>query len=368
MATLVNDLASINVSKKINIADHLVEAARASGCSPFSMAFDYLKLRQKRGKLKFYEYFLYELYNKELWSETEREEFVSAHIHWPLANACNNQNWWAVTEDKWLSDRFLKQNGIPIPETLAVFDTTARRYGETPKLSSAKDLQEFLSNQLFPLFAKPICGIWSAGALRISGHTETHVLLDNEPPITFEEFADTTLKDTPYIFQSCLVSHAFFDGITEAIPTVRCLNIIDDDSLSVPYALLKLPRNGNIADNFWRPGNLLCNLDPETGEVLGIAAVTDGRRQELEALPDAERAFIGETLPFWDDLKKLNAEVSLLHAENHFSSTDIAITKDGPVVVEVNNGCAFELVQIGTGKGFLDAQMTAFFRKHGASI
>ena len=57
--------------------------------------------------------FLYELYSKELWSETEREEFVSAHIHWPLVNAFNNQTWWAVTEDKWLSDRFLKQNGIP---------------------------------------------------------------------------------------------------------------------------------------------------------------------------------------------------------------------------------------------------------------
>ena len=73
-------------------------------------------------------------------------------------------------------------------------------------------------------------------------------------------------------------------------------------------------------------------------------------------------------MPHWDSLRKLNAEVALLHAENHFGSTDIAITKDGPVVVEVNNGCAFELMQIGTGRGFLDEQMLAFFRKHGAKI
>ena len=369
MTVLTQDITTITGKDKVNVSAQLVNAARASGRSPFSLAFDYLKLRKKPGKLKFYEYLQYELYDQERWSKSEREEFVSAHIHWPLVSACNNHQWWALSEDKWLSACFLEQNSMPIPKTLAVYDSGVRGYGETPKLTSASDLKSFLSDHASsPIFAKPIGGMWSAGVLRISGHTDTHVILDGIEPQTYEELAETTLADTPYIFQECLTQHGFYDGITDATATVRCLNIIDENGLSVLHTLLKLPRQGNIADNIWRPGNLLCNLDSETGEVLGIVSVKDGRRVELDALPDSDRAFIGETLPFWEELRKLNADVALLHAENHYGSTDIALTPDGPVVVEVNNSCAFELIQLGTGAGFLDARMTAFFRKHGAKI
>ncbi len=365
MTALEQDVSEIQSKEKINVSSHLVQAARASGRSPFALTIDFLKLRRKRGKLRFYEYFLYELYDRERWSDSEREEFVSAHIHWPLVNPCNNRNWWAITEDKWLSTCFLDYNGLPAPETLAVFDRSARQYGQAPKLINAQDLKSFLSaHASFPIFAKPTGGMWSAGALRISGQTDTHVILDGMEPQTYEEFADNALGEVPYLFQDCLKPHSFYDGITDAIATVRSLNIIDDNKLSVPFTMLKLPLAGNIADNFWRPGNLLCNLDPETGEVKNIASVENGVRVELNALPDSSRVLIGEVLPCWSELRRLNEEIALLHAENHYGSTDIALTADGPVAVEVNNGCAFELVQIATGKGFLDEKMTTFFRKH----
>lgn len=369
MTAFAQDVTLIEGKEKIDVAGHLADARRASGRNSFSLALDYLKLRKKRGKLRMYEYFLYDLYQPERWTEQEREEFASAHIHWPLVNACNNTQWWALTEDKWLSSCFLEHNGIPTPQTIAVFDRTARHYGATPKLSDADTLKSFLTAHApYPIFVKPIGGLWSAGALRISAQTETHVILDGHEPQTFEEMAKTTLGDMPYIFQNCLTPHSIFDGITDAVPTVRSLNIIDDNKLSVPHCVLKLPRGTNIADNFWRPGNLLCHLDADTGLVLGMVSVVDGRRIELDHLPDSTRAFIGETLPHWDALKKLNRDIALLHAGNNFGSTDIALTDEGPVAVEVNNGCAFELVQMATGKGFLDDRMVAFFRKHGAKI
>ena len=57
----------------------------------------------------------------------------------------------------------------------------------------------------------------------------------------------------------------------------------------------------------------------------------------------------------------MNAKVALMHASNRFASTDMALTADGPVVVEVNNGCAFELIQIATDQGLLTDGMLAFF-------
>lgn len=365
MTAFAQDVLAVKSKEAPNVSSLLVEVARRTGRSPFSLAFDFFKLRKKRGKLRFYEYFLYELYDRERWSDIEREEFVSSHVHWPLVNACNNSQWQALTEDKWLSACFLEHNRLPVPKTLAVFDRSARQFGGTPKLTNAEDLKSFFSTHgSCSVFAKPIVGMWSAGAMRISGHTDTHVILDGQEPQTYEDFANSTLGEIPYIFQDCLKPHGFFDGITDAIATVRSLNIIDDNQLSVPFTMLKLPLAGNVADNFWRPGNLLCNLNPETGEVKAIASVEDGRRVELSSLPECDRTLIGEKLPFWAELKKLNQEIALLHAENHFGSTDIALTENGPVVVEVNNGCAFELVQIATGKGFLDEKMKEFFSKH----
>jgi len=369
MTALTQDISIMKEREKVDVASQLIQAARESGCSPFSMAIDFLKLRRQRGKLNFYEYILYGLYDKSHWSEEERDEFVSAHIHWPLVNVCNDRKWWALSEDKWLSACFLQQNSIPVPETLAVFDMGMRHFGDTKCMKTADEIKSFFKScDAYPIFAKPIGGIWSAGAMRISGHTETHVLLDGKEALTFEELADDVISDQPYIFQKCLKPHGFFDGLTDAVATIRCLNLIKKDGLHVPHTLLKLPQQGNIADNLWRPGNLLCEIDPETGTIVALVTVKDGRRSTLDALPDADRALVGETLPFWNELKDLNTRVALLHAANRYGSTDIALTPDGPVVVEVNNSCAFELIQIATGKGFMNDEMTSFFRGCGATI
>ena len=128
--------------------------------------------------------------------------------------------------------------------------------------------------------------------------------------------------------------------------------MVDENGLTVPHAVLKLPSSGNVADNFWRAGNLICELDPDNGRILGVVDRKDGELVRLDALPNSDRKLVGECLPDWDALRKVNEKVALMHSENHFGSTDISLTVDGPVVVEVNNGCAFELIQIATGKGF----------------
>tara|TARA_B110000908_G_C10187114_1_gene418529 strand:- start:179 stop:574 length:396 start_codon:yes stop_codon:yes gene_type:complete len=131
---------------------------------------------------------------------------------------------------------------------------------------------------------------------------------------------------------------------------------------------MKLPQQGNVADNFWRSGNVLCDLDIDTGEIRNIVTAQDGKRITHDALPDSARQLIGEKLPHWGALKELNEKVALLHSANRYGSTDIALTQDGPVVVEVNNGCAFELIQIAKGEGLLTTQMSDFFRDCGAKI
>jgi len=123
-----------------------------------------------------------------------------------------------------------------------------------------------------------------------------------------------------------------------------------------------------VADNFWRPGNLLCQLDVDTGTILNIVDKQDGTRVEYDRLPGSSRQLTGEQLPMWSDLQSLNKKVALLHGANRYGSTDIALTKNGPVIVEVNTGCAFEIMQMARGKGLLNDVMLDFFHECGAQI
>lgn len=369
MTAVAEDIKEIKSRQSADVNKGLVAIARETGRSPFSIGMDFWKLSRGRGKLKFYEYMMYELYDRDRWAAGERERFISAHVHWPTIAPCNDRNWWAVTEDKWLSSLVLAQNDVPTPRTLAVFDRSQRIFPNVRGLQSAADIKAFLTGDVtFPLFAKSLDGMWSAGAIRIQGATETHAQIDGKGAVTFEQLSDDLFGDAGYIIQECLTPHPFFEGITGATATVRCLNLIGENGLSVPFALLKLPIGGNIADNFWRSGNVLCGLDADTGEITSIVEKRDGRIHRPDALPVGGRKLIGERLPHWDRLREVNARTALIHARNRFGSTDIAITEDGPVVVEVNNGCAFELIQIVTGKGFLTDEIQAFFASCGAKV
>ncbi|MFA3917887.1 sugar-transfer associated ATP-grasp domain-containing protein [Ruegeria hyattellae] len=362
MSAYAKDIQLIEAKGQIDLTQNLAAAAKSSGRNPIAIGLDYLKLRRGPGKLKFREYLQYGLYDLAKWNDADRKRFLSAHIHWPLVNQCNDIKWWSVSEDKWISSALLSQCGVAVPQNVAIFDRGNRLYPKLAKLTSADDIRAFfLTCSEFPLFAKNMDGMWSAGAFRISGCTDTHVLIDGQDPMTYAQMCDEVFGEQTYLLQSCLKPHSFFDGITESTATVRCLNLIGNDGLSVPFTLLKLPMSGNVADNFWRSGNVLCELKPDTGEICSIVTQSNGVLQRHEGLPNSERILMGECLPDWTALREVNETVALVHGANRFGSTDIALTDSGPVVVEVNNGCAFELVQVATGKGFLTDEIRAFF-------
>jgi hypothetical protein len=44
---------------------------------------------------------------------------------------------------------------------------------------------------------------------------------------------------------------------------------------------------------------------------------------------------------------------------------DVAITQEGPVLIEINTGGGFDLPQLASGKGFLTEEVREFFRDCG---
>jgi hypothetical protein len=140
---------------------------------------------------------------------------------------------------------------------------------------------------------------------------------------------------------------------------------VTDDGIKIPFALLKLPTRENIADSFWRPGNLACNLDPETGKILDARTKDFFGTESHTSHPQSDEPLVGEVLPEWDRLLELVHTCSPIFAPIAYQSMDIALTDKGPLLIEINTGGGFDLLQLASGRGFLTDEVCDFLRAHG---
>ena len=84
----------------------------------------------------------------------------------------------------------------------------------------------------------------------------------------------------------------------------------------------------------------------------------------LEDHPDTPSLMV-LTLPYWNELKEITARAARIFAPVRYQSTDIALTEDGPVIVELNYGGGFDLPQYASGRGMLTPKVRAFFENFG---
>lgn len=345
--------------------DYLRHAAQKSGRSPMSMVLEYNKLRRGRGKMTLPEYVQYGLYDESL-PDAEKGRFITNTLHWPVTHKCCDMTWQAATEDKWLCSHILAPTTVPVPETLAVIDRSDRAYPNTRRITTADELRDFaLSRQGEPFFAKENRGIASFGAFCVLSADKDGLELKGEGRIDYESCMADFIGSTSYLLQPLQKNHAFFDRYTDNLATVRVCILITENGIKIPFAVLKLPTRENIADSFWRSGNLACDLDPASGTILKARTKNPLGTEDFDKHPATGDPLVEESLPDWDKLLDLVRLCAPVFAPVRYQSMDIAITENGPVLIEINTGGGFDLPQLASGRGFLTDEVSTFFRHCG---
>lgn len=355
-----------NSFKRDDLPSEFREASRQTGLNPFAILLDYLAVRGAPGRLSIQDYFLYRLYDNGRFTTEEKRRFVAGSLHWPITQACCAMDYFAVTEDKWLFYSLLQRFGLPTPTTLAVIDVNARQYADTLKISMPKDLRMFLESDVeFPLFFKANDGICSYGAFVVTGIDHDVALIHGNESVQIDSLFERAFREHTYLVQACVRNHAAMTKLTNHLATVRLINFMEQDGVRTPFAALKLPANGNIVDNFWRPGNILADVDIETGAVRRAVRDKSVRTEELTVHPVSGEPLVGFALPFWREVLELNTAVASMLTPIRYNTLDIGITDQGPVVVEMNSGGSMELPQLASGRGFLTDENIRFFRTCG---
>ena len=279
--------------------------------------------------------------------------------------------WQATTEDTWLCTKLLEGSGIATPPTVAVIDRGHRTYPATRTVRTATELRETVLGHLKetgPLFGKENRGVSGFGTFLVLDADHDRLHLQGEGWFTWEDFLTHLAGDTSYLLQPAVRNDPFLDRWTAHLATVRICLLVRDAGPRIPFAVLKVPAAGNTSDHFWRKGNLACNVDPEAGTILGARTKDALGTTDYTEHPDTGAALVGETLPRWNEVLKLARECATIFAPVRYQSMDVAITPDGPVLIEINTGGGFDLPQLASGEGFLTGEVLAFFAECGVRL
>lgn len=347
----------------------IVQVARKFGVSPLRQFREMLLLNRSAARLSFAEYQSNALFNPELTMEQKRE-FVGVKANWtlnlgmsPYELVRSNQ----LVTNKFLYCSLLAQLGLRTTRTQALVEKH-HRSGVVPSFANAADLKAFfLGAARYPLFGKPNSGSLSAGSVcieRVDGAANQAFLADGRQVDLDALCEEMTGQKGGYLLQDALVQHPEMAAIVgKAIGTVRIVTVNENGTARPLYAVWKIPSPKAMSDNFWQDGSMIGAIDIETGEILRARTGSGLKGQDIETHPVSGKRLVGFQLPCFQEALALACQAHDVFPEFGILGFDMAITADGPAVVECNDNPFHTLFQIANQRGIRNADFLPVFEK-----
>jgi hypothetical protein len=332
-------------------------------------------LRFGAGRLSFDEYVGLRLYDKALYGAADKKAFVGFRASQKIWLQANYRfDAFGLVRNKIACDMLFAAHGFPVMPTMALFRDQVGR--EAPfLLRNENELRAFLTQSgHYPLFGKPIDGHRSIGTVSVDRYDAAHnrLVTTTGQGISLDTFVSYVKAHAAsgYLLQKRVSPHAAVRDICgERLATVRLLTIVTKGEPKLLRACWKIPAGINVADNFWRPGNLLAQLDLESGRVVRVVRGNGASFDEIAHHPDTGVRILGTVVPHWQEVTQLAIEGAKVLEDMPLVGWDIAPIDTGAVIVELNETPDFKLHQLADRRGILDATLARFLaeRKHHAA-
>jgi Sugar-transfer associated ATP-grasp len=337
--------------------------------SNFSILGELWKLRLGVGRLSRDEYFELRLFDNDLYEGVDKKAFVgleAARRIWFQANY--RVDLFALANNKIASAIWFAAHGLPILPTIALFHEATGR-PNSRLLRSDAELRTFLrKSEHYPLFGKPIEGSRSIGSASIECYVASNdsLITTAGQSISVDNFVAyvKTHAASGYQFQTRISPHATIREMCgDRLATVRLLTIMRGGKPELIRACWKIPAGMHAADNFWRPGNLLAQLDLDSGRVLKVIRGAGTECEEISHHPDTGVRILGMNVPNWQKTRQLAMDGAKLLDELPLVGWDIAPVDSGAVLVEPNVTPDFGVHQMADRRGMLDATFINFLHQ-----
>lgn len=287
-----------------------------SGKNSISIFFDMLWCAKRYGA-GYYDYQIFAFYNL---NKEQRKTFVTRLISKKFNTYMNDPEYDHLFNNK---DEF----------NVLFKDYIGRGFLELEK-ATKDEVKDFVSTREY-IFCKMKdleCG-HGCERLKISDYADFDTLYNY---LTDKKFC--TIEDN-------IVQHPALSKLySNAVNSLRIITIIDDNNVPhCVYLVQKMGCGGSIIDN----NCLFSPVDPETGVIKYPAHSGDTTKGIVyNEHPDTKIHIQGYQLPFIKEAVDMCLKAAMVVPQVRYVGWDVALTENGPVIIEGNNYCAHDFWQL----------------------
>ena len=345
----------------------MLDVMRKHSKSYFAQLREMYELKLGPGRIAPVEYYYYGLYADALTADQKRA-FVGVTLRAAINEVVLDKEMFGLGKDKLAFYAWMKGLGLAAPCTRAVYHPE-RALSGAARLASPHALLDFLRNASnYPFFSKPAnltASVGTASVERYESADDSIVLADGRhfPATRFVGEVERYFK-AGYLIQERLNTHAGLAALARPrLSTVRMM-VLNDGGARLIRASWRVPAGETHADVLWR-GNLLAQIDVETGRILRVVQGRGLDCQVLEDHPETGARLLGAQLPMWDEARALALRAAAAAPKLALTGWDVAITGEGPVIIELEpDGGDPAVTQLASGQGLLDGPYGAFVERH----
>ena len=266
-------------------------------------------------------YWDYELFGWWDLNDAERATHLTRGINNTLVKICNAPEARSVLIDKVEFNEFFS-------------DVIGRKWIKITPETTLSEFEEFMQGLRF-IISKPLDECGGKGVEK----------LDREDFEDLGALLSHLISSGNGICEEYIVQHSEMSRLYPvSVNTLRLVSIIDDGGDShILYAAVRFGNGGRVVDNI-SSGGLTAPIDVETGTVSNTAF--DKGFNYYEVHPYTDTKIVGFKIPMWQEAMELVKRSALRIPKLRYVGWDIAITENGPIIVEANHVPGIHFIQI----------------------
>lgn len=306
-------------------------------------------------------YYKYKLYIEERYKLCDcfvPDKWMKEKIHNKIVCSVESNDEGSILDNKYKFYKWCNLNGVKTIPVLAVFENGKLIH---KKWEGEPDLPKE------DLFSKNLDFAWGEAAQRWAYCGEDQYTSGSVGRLSAAELVDELRRDSreqDLVLQRRVLNASSIDrfslGGLCTIRVVTCSNKQKD--IEPLFATLRMPTGDSVADNF-QSGGIAAPVDLETGQLgSAVAKYPTESGDFYETHPDTGAQIKESRVPCWEEVLDL---VRFAHEQFQRTVTvgwDVAITEDGPIVIEGNKRWGVETLEIVHGRPLTSTAFPEYYR------
>lgn len=325
--------------------------------SSFQILTDQLRSLWKYGFIEEY-YFTYGFDRKEMTREKMRTYITPYRLFLHQIDYLNDHNPYyneflgkitcrLINQDKFFFYLFLSRLGVPTPKVYCFIKNKRvlfvdEKYKAGDELPVREQLKAIFAYDM-DAFAKPSDGMLGKGVFTLL--IKDGIIYMDGVRRSVDDLIDAVLS-ADYIIQERVLQHEKMAALCpSSVNTIRLQTVMDKEGNVIPFGPgVRIGRQGSYVDN-WAKGGVFVGIDAKTEQLKDFGVLKPKYGTKVMEHPDTHIPFKGYIIPFYHEAEQMVVELHKRMYRSHSIGWDIAITENGPVIIEGNDRWEITLVQ-----------------------